>query len=52
MNKRYCSALLIVAVAWLHIGLVQAGAIDDAVRRGVLKVGTTPTYVPFEMTDK
>ncbi|MCZ7018900.1 transporter substrate-binding domain-containing protein, partial [Salmonella enterica] len=22
------------------------------VRRGVLKVGTTPTYVPFEMKDK
>jgi polar amino acid transport system substrate-binding protein len=40
------------AVALIHGGLVQAGALDDAVRRGVLKVGTTPTYVPFEMTDK
>jgi polar amino acid transport system substrate-binding protein len=40
------------AVALIHGSLVQAGALDDAVRRGVLKVGTTPTYVPFEMTDK
>ena len=52
MIKRYCSALLMGAVALIHGGLVQAGALDDAVRRGVLKVGTTPTYVPFEMTDK
>jgi polar amino acid transport system substrate-binding protein len=52
MIKRYGSALLIGAVTLIHMGLVQAGAIDDAVRRGVLKVGTTPTYIPFEMTDK
>ena len=52
MLKRYCSALLMGAVALIHGALVQAGALDDAVRRGVLKVGTTPTYVPFEMTDK
>lgn len=52
MIKRYCTALLMGAVALIHGGLVQAGALDDAVRRGVLKVGTTPTYVPFEMTDK
>ncbi|MDF2796450.1 MAG: amino acid transporter substrate-binding protein [Pseudomonas orientalis] len=52
MFKRYCSALLISVAALLHTGLLSAGAIDDAVRRGVLKVGTTPTYVPFEMTDK
>ena len=52
MLKRYCSALLIGAAALIHISQLHAGAIDDAVRRGVLKVGTTPTYVPFEMTDK
>ena len=51
MIKRYCAALLLSAVAWVQQD-VQAGAIDEAVRRGVLKVGTTPTYVPFEMTDK
>ncbi len=52
MLKRYCSALLISAAALIQISQVHAGAIDDAVRRGVLKVGTTPTYIPFEMTDK
>lgn len=52
MSKGYCLALLLSAAALIHTGLAQAGAIDDAVRRGVLKVGTTPTYVPFEMTDK
>lgn len=52
MIKRYGSAVLIGVVALIHSALAQAGAIDDAVRRGVLKVGTTPTYVPFEMTDR
>lgn len=52
MLKRYCSALLLGAVVWCYGGPAHAGALDDAVRRGVLKVGTTPTYVPFEMTDK
>ena len=52
MTKRYCSALLLGVVAWLYGTPADAGAIDDAVRRGVLKVGTTPSYVPFEMTDK
>lgn len=52
MFKRYCSALLVSAVALIYGGPLSAGALDDAVRRGVLKVGTTPTYVPFEMTDR
>ena len=52
MFKRYCSAWLISAAALIYSGWLSAGALDDAVRRGVLKVGTTPVYVPFEMTDK
>ncbi|TFY89798.1 amino acid ABC transporter substrate-binding protein [Pseudomonas kairouanensis] len=52
MIKRCCLALLLGAVPWLHGASAHAGALDDAVQRGVLKVGTTPTYVPFEMTDK
>jgi polar amino acid transport system substrate-binding protein len=52
MIKRYGSAWLMGVLALIHAGLLQAGAIDDAVRRGVLKVGTTPTYMPFEMKDK
>ena len=52
MIKRFCPVLLIGAVVWLWGASAYAGAVDDAVQRGVLKVGTTPTYVPFEMTDK
>lgn len=36
----------------IQAGSLSAGALDDAVRRGVLKVGTTPHYMPFEMLDK
>lgn len=39
-------------VVFLHGQAASAGAIDEAVRRGTLKVGTHPSYVPFEMTDK
>ncbi|MBI6634099.1 transporter substrate-binding domain-containing protein [Pseudomonas paralactis] len=52
MIKRYCSVLLVSVFLWAYAGLLSAGALDDAVRRGVLKVGTTPDYVPFEMLDK
>jgi len=52
MIKRYLSMLLLGIVTFSHGYLAHAGAIDEAVRRGVLKVGTNPAYVPFEMTDK
>ena len=29
-----------------------AGMIDDVVKRGTLKVGMDPTFIPFEMTNK
>ena len=34
------------------VGSVFAGVIDDAVKRGTLRVGLNPTYMPFEMTNK
>lgn len=52
MIKRYCLAVLSGVIALFYAGWLSAGALDEAVRRGVLKVGTTPTYVPFEMKDK
>jgi len=52
MIKRYLSMLLLGIVTAFHGPLAHAGAIDEAVRRGVLKVGTYPNYVPFQMTDK
>ncbi|BBP74274.1 amino acid ABC transporter substrate-binding protein [Pseudomonas gingeri NCPPB 3146 = LMG 5327] len=52
MTKRYLSILLLGAVTLFHACWLQAGAIDEAVRRGSLKVGTNPTYMPFQMTDR
>ncbi|AHC33003.1 MULTISPECIES: transporter substrate-binding domain-containing protein [unclassified Pseudomonas] len=52
MIKRCLCAVLLGVVGFLYGAPANAGAIDDAVQRGVLRVGTTPTYVPFEMTDK
>ena len=39
MIKRYCSVLLVSFFLLIQAGLLSAGALDDAVRRGVLKVG-------------
>lgn len=44
--------LLITLYCCLAFNFVHAGMIDDAVKRGSLKVGLDPTYMPFEMTNK
>lgn len=49
MKKLVASLLLSVCA---FTGLAQAGVIDDAVKRGTLRVGMDPTYMPFEMTNK
>ena len=39
--------------ALVGVASVQAaGAVEDAVKRGTLRVGMDPTYMPFEMTNK
>ena len=45
-------ATVLFAAATLTGFSAQAGAIDDAVKAGTLRVGMDPTYMPFEMTDK
>ncbi|QKZ02664.1 MULTISPECIES: transporter substrate-binding domain-containing protein [Pseudomonas] len=50
--KKYLSMLLLGVMALGAVGSAQAGAIDEAVKRGTLRVGMDPTYMPFEMTDK
>lgn len=50
--KKYLASLLLGACALVGVGAAQAGAIDDAVKRGTLRVGMDPTYMPFEMTNK
>ena len=52
MMKKFVSKLLCGVTALLAISAAHAGAIDDAVKRGTLKVGMDPTYMPFEMTNK
>lgn len=49
MKKLVASLLLSVCA---FAGIAQAGVIDDAVKRGTLRVGMDPTYMPFEMTNK
>ena len=50
--KKYLSMLMLGVAALVVATTAQAGAIDEAVKRGTLKVGMDPTYMPFEMTDK
>lgn len=49
MKKILVSLLLSVCA---FSGLAHAGLVDDAVKRGTLRVGMDPTYMPFEMTNK
>lgn len=48
MIKGYWSMLLLGIVALVQVQMAQAGAVDEAVRRGVLKVGTDPTTCPLK----
>ncbi|WP_043311107.1 transporter substrate-binding domain-containing protein [Pseudomonas sp. ML96] len=48
--KKFLASLLLSACA--VSGLAHAGMVDDAVKRGTLRVGMDPTYMPFEMTNK
>ncbi|WP_263147074.1 transporter substrate-binding domain-containing protein [Pseudomonas sp. RIT-PI-AD] len=49
--KKFLATLLLSTCALT--GLAHAGgAIEDAVKRGTLRVGMDPTYMPFEMTNK
>ncbi|MFZ6048827.1 transporter substrate-binding domain-containing protein [Pseudomonas sp. CR3202] len=45
-------SLLVLSGCMLTGLSAHAGAIDDAVKRGTLRVGMDPTYMPFEMTNK
>ncbi|MDH4583783.1 transporter substrate-binding domain-containing protein [Pseudomonas sp. BN415] len=48
--KKFLASLLFAASTLT--GLAHAGMVDDAVKRGTLRVGMDPTYMPFEMTNK
>ena len=46
MMKKYLSMLLVGVTALVAVSAAQAGAIDDAVKRGTLKVGMREQYNP------
>ncbi|MCY1274025.1 L-cystine-binding protein FliY [compost metagenome] len=50
--KKYLASLVLGVCALVGVSAAQAGAVDDAVKRGTLRVGMDPTYMPFEMTNK
>ncbi|MGH8433577.1 MAG: transporter substrate-binding domain-containing protein [Pseudomonas sp.] len=45
-------SLLLFSACTLASLVSHAGAIDNAVKSGTLRVGMDPTYMPFEMTNK
>ncbi len=50
MTNRLASLLL--GLCALLAAAAQAGTLDDIVKRGTLRAGLDPTYMPFEMTNK
>lgn len=43
---------MLIVCALLLSQLAKAGMVDDAVKRGTLKVGSAPIYMPFQFSDK
>lgn len=43
---------VLLLLSFSIVSTSYASLIDDAVKRGTLKVGMDPTYMPFEMTNK
>ena len=52
MLKKITALLFLVALALSMPGFVAADTLDDIQKRGVLRVGMEPGYMPFEMTNK
>ena len=44
--------LILLLISCTTLGYSYAGMIDEAVKKGTLKVGMNPAYLPFEMTNK
>ena len=50
--KRFLMAVLLVTAMALTAGSVMAGALDEIQKRGKLRVGMEPGYMPFELTNQ
>ncbi len=52
MKKLALVLIASIAMVGLIAGIAAAGALDEIQKRGVLKVGMEPGYMPFELTNK
>lgn len=52
MLKKIAALCCLLALALSVPGFVAADTLDDIQKRGVLRVGMEPGYMPFEMTNK
>ncbi len=52
MKKLTLLMAVIVALFIVQTGMASAGALDEIQKRGTLRVGMEPGYMPFELTSK
>ena len=52
MKRRVMMCLVLMAAVMLAAGSVTAGALDEIQKRGTLRVGMEPGYMPFELTNQ
>lgn len=52
MKRRVMMCLVLMATVMLAAGSVTAGALDEIQKRGTLRVGMEPGYMPFELTNQ
>lgn len=52
MKRRVMMCLVLVTAVMLAAGSVSAGALDEIQKRGTLRVGMEPGYMPFELTNQ
>ncbi len=52
MKRGFLVLLATFALVGMIFNLASAGALDDIQKRGTLRVGTEPGYMPFELTNQ
>ena len=52
MKRFGMMCLVLMAATVLAVGSVTAGALDEIQKRGTLRVGMEPGYMPFELTNQ
>jgi polar amino acid transport system substrate-binding protein len=52
MKRVFLVGMATIALACLTFAMASAGALDDIQKRGTLRVGTEPGYMPFELMNQ